>query len=43
MHIDPAWAANEGPFGETIAFGFLTMSLLTDLIVHDVFGVDSSR
>ncbi len=28
MHIDPAYAAT-GPFGHTIAFGFLTLSLLT--------------
>lgn len=42
MHVDPEWAA-QGPLGETVAFGFLTMSLLTHMIVHDVFGVDSSR
>lgn len=29
MHIDPAWAAEHSPFGTTIAFGFLTVSLLT--------------
>jgi len=29
MHIDPRWAAANGPFGGTIAFGFLTISLLT--------------
>jgi acyl dehydratase len=34
MHVDPAWAATEGPFGHTVAFGFLTMSLLTSLL-HD--------
>jgi acyl dehydratase len=42
MHVDPEWAAN-GPFGEAVAFGFLTMSLLTRLMVHDVLGADSSR
>jgi len=42
MHVDPAWAAH-GPFGTTVAFGFLTMSLLTRLFVHDVLGADSSR
>ena len=29
MHIDPAWADANGPFGGTIAHGFLTVSLLT--------------
>ena len=42
MHVDPAWAA-DGPFGEAVAFGFLTMSLLTRMMVHDVLGADSSR
>jgi acyl dehydratase len=41
MHVDPVWAAN-GPFGHTIAFGFLTMSLLTHLL-HQALGTDSSR
>lgn len=30
IHIDPE-AAAQGPFGKTIAHGFLTLSLLTDL------------
>lgn len=34
MHVDPQWAASKGPFGHTVAFGFLTMSLLTNLL-HD--------
>ena len=29
MHIDPAWAAAHSPYGQTIAFGFLTVALLT--------------
>lgn len=29
MHVDPAWAATSGPFGGTVSFGFLTLSLLT--------------
>jgi len=41
MHIDPEWAAR-GPFGKTIAFGFLTVSLLTYLM-HQAMGTDSSR
>src|SRR5579872_6976019 len=32
MHIDPEWARSNGPFGGTIAFGFLTVSLLTHLL-----------
>lgn len=32
MHIDPQWAAANGPFGGTIAFGFLTASLLTHML-----------
>lgn len=35
MHIDPAFAAAHSPYGETIAFGFLTVSLLTAM-VNDV-------
>jgi acyl dehydratase len=41
MHVDPDWAAR-GPFGVTISFGFLTMSLLTHLL-HATLGSDSSR
>ena len=29
MHVDPERAAGESPFGGTIAFGFLTLSLIT--------------
>ena len=34
MHVDPPWARRHSPFGQPIAFGFLTMSLLTRLL-HD--------
>ena len=34
MHIDPDWATKNAPYGGTIAFGFLTMSLLTHMM-HD--------
>lgn len=34
MHVDPDWAREKGPFGHTVAFGFLTISLLTKLL-HD--------
>ena len=32
MHVDPEWCAQNSPFGQTIAFGFLTMSLLTNMM-----------
>jgi acyl dehydratase len=31
-HIDPEWAKQNSPFGTTIAFGFLTVSLLTTML-----------
>jgi acyl dehydratase len=31
MHVDPAWCAQHSPFRTTIAFGFLTLSMLTHL------------
>lgn len=31
MHVDPRWCADQGPFPTTIAFGFLTMSLITHM------------
>ncbi len=37
IHVDIAWAKKHSPFGGTIAFGFLTMSLLTHLL-HDALG-----
>jgi len=32
MHINPEWCAQNSPFGQTIAFGFLTLSLLTHMV-----------
>lgn len=32
MHVDPDWAREHGPFGHTVAYGFLTLSLLTHLL-----------
>lgn len=32
FHIDSAWAKKHSPYGGTIAFGFMTMSLLTHLL-----------
>jgi len=34
MHVDPVWAVEKGPFGHTVSFGFLTMSLMSHLM-HD--------
>lgn len=31
MHVDPVWAAEQGPFPTTVAFGFLTLALTTHL------------
>jgi acyl dehydratase len=42
MHIDPDWARRYSPFGGTIAFGFLTISLLTHL-AHSALGSNSKR
>jgi len=39
MHIDPEWCKTKGPYPTTIAFGFLTISLLTAL-VHDLLAYD---
>lgn len=41
IHVDPERAA-EGPFGSTIAHGFLTVSLLPRL-VSDIYRVDGVR
>lgn len=32
LHIDPEWAKLHSPFGSTIAFGFLTVALLTTML-----------
>lgn len=37
MHVDVAWARTNSPYGNTIAFGFLTMSLLTYML-RDALG-----
>ncbi|MGH3452044.1 MAG: MaoC family dehydratase, partial [Haloechinothrix sp.] len=38
IHVDPA-RAKDGPFGTTIAHGYLTLSLLPQL-VHQIYHVD---
>lgn len=35
MHVDPEWCAKHSPFVSTVAFGFMTMSLITHLF-HNV-------
>jgi acyl dehydratase len=35
LHNDPNWCARNSPFGATIAYGFLTLSLLTRFL-HEV-------
>ncbi|MAW82117.1 MAG: nodulation protein NodN [Parvularcula sp.] len=32
MHIDPEWARENSPFGQTIAFGFWTLSMMTSML-----------
>jgi acyl dehydratase len=41
MHVDPSWAAANSPYNGTIAFGFLTISLLTHLM-HGSMGVQGA-
>ena len=40
IHIDPARAQAETPFGGTIAHGFLSLSLLSKLAMGTVIGLD---
>lgn len=42
IHVDPQRAAAEGPFGGTIAHGFLTLSLLSRLAYGALPGVRGS-
>ncbi len=37
MHVDPAWARKHSPFGQTIAFGFWTLSMIT-AFQHEMAG-----
>lgn len=37
MHVDPEWARRNSPYGVAIAFGFLTLSMLTHLL-HEAVG-----
>ena len=39
MHIDPAWCVENSPFKTPIAFGFLTISMITAL-VHNLSKYD---
>ena len=38
FHNDPEWAKHNTPYGGTIAFGFLTVSLLTHLAAKAIEG-----
>jgi len=42
IHLDPERARDEGPFGGTVAHGFLTLSLVTHLLA-DCFEVASAK
>ena len=42
IHVDPA-AAAETPFGGTIAHGFLTLSLLSQMAAHVMLVPDTAR
>jgi acyl dehydratase len=37
MHMDPKWASSHSPYGQTIAFGFQTLSMLT-FFSHEIIG-----
>ncbi len=41
MHIDPKWSEEHSPYGGTIAFGFLTASLLTHML-HSTLGTSTT-
>ena len=43
IHVDPARALAETPFGGTIAHGFLSLSLLSTLAYDAMPGVDRTR
>lgn len=47
MHVDAIWAKDVGPFGVTVAFGFLTLSLFTFFSRHSAMasrlGIDASK
>lgn len=42
IHVDVERSRNEGPFGETIAHGFLTLSL-TSWLGSQIFSIDTPR
>jgi acyl dehydratase len=43
IHVDPERARAEGPFGGTVAHGFLTLSLLSTLAFEALPGVEGTR
>lgn len=42
LHVDPE-AAKSGPFGTTIAHGFLTLSLMTQMRIPETFEITGSN
>ena len=42
IHVDPARAGRESPYGATIAHGFLTLSLISHL-AHEVMRIEGVR
>ncbi|SOD99911.1 MaoC family dehydratase [Caenispirillum bisanense] len=42
IHVDPARAATDSPFGGTIAHGFLTLSLLTAMSLDVLPGIQNT-
>ena len=42
IHVDPERAARESPFGGAVAHGFMTLSLLADLLARTVV-IDGAR
>jgi acyl dehydratase len=42
MHVDPDWSRRNTPYGGTIAFGFLTLSLLTHMLKNAMLKRDEN-
>lgn len=40
MHVDPDWCEKHSPFRKPVAFGFMTLALVTHLL-HDLMGYRS--
>lgn len=42
MHMDPGWAAENSPFGTTVAYGFQTLAMMTAMM-NDIMPRGSSE